>query len=104
MSEELIKSLRKALEDCTYSFDGREKMRTAMADFEVSISREAEQPVDDIMVKMSELMRGLEIPPQAIGNPPYFFYLVGKAVADQAKQAPNAQTITQSNNATREDL
>lgn len=44
------------------------------------------EAVDDPVYKLSELMRGLEIPPEAVaGNNPGFFYLIGKHIAEQAK-------------------
>ncbi len=38
--------------------------------------------------KLSELMRGLEIPPAAATFAPSGFYALGRAIADQAKEAP----------------
>lgn len=44
------------------------------------------EAVNDQVYKLSELMRGLEIPPEAVaGNNPGFFYLIGKHIAEQAK-------------------
>ena len=52
------------------------------------------QPVvDDSVLKLSELMRGLEIPPAAMTNPPNFFYVVGRAIADQAKTNATPQPV-----------
>lgn len=44
-------------------------------------------PDNDATLKLSELMRGLEIPPASAVNTPAFFYAVGKAIANQAKAA-----------------
>ena len=44
-----------------------------------------EPVVDDSVLKLAELMRGLEIPPAAVTNNPQSFYVVGRAIADQAK-------------------
>ena len=37
--------------------------------------------------ELCELMRGLEIPPSALSLGPRGLYLIGKAIADQAKEA-----------------
>lgn len=60
-------------------------------DFKALQSLEGEA-VDDQVYKLSELMRGLEIPPEAVaGNNPGFFYLIGKHIAEQAKAGAKPQ-------------
>lgn len=49
----------------------------------------AEQPSvpDNTALALSELMRGLEIPPSPLANDPHALYEIGKAIASQAKAA-----------------
>lgn len=48
MNNELIYNLRKNLDNCTFSFDGREKMRQAVAEFEAALSQQEAEPVEPI--------------------------------------------------------
>lgn len=45
--------------------------------------------VPDAVEKLSELMRGLEIPPLAAAHGPSWLYKIGVAIAEQAKRSAN---------------
>jgi hypothetical protein len=45
---------------------------------------------ENTAMQLSELIRGFEIPPSASELKPYQLYLIGKAIAEQAKEHPEA--------------
>ena len=54
---------------------------------------DAELESQPATVQLSELMRGLEISSGFLTMPPYIFYLTGKKIADQAKEATDAAIL-----------
>lgn len=57
--------------------------------------RVSELESQPVAVQLSELMRGLEIGAGMASMPPYIFYLLGKKVADQAKDATDSAILLQ---------
>ena len=54
-------------------------------------ARSADLESSDVVMCLSELMRGLGIPAASSCNKPGFLYAVGKAIADQAKAGADAE-------------
>lgn len=56
-------------------------------------ARVAELESQPAITQLSELMRGLEIGPGMAAMPPHIFYLLGKKIADQAKDATDSAIL-----------
>lgn len=50
-SSELIEKLKVSLEAATYSFDGRQTMRAAIAEYEAALSQQEAEPVEFVKVE-----------------------------------------------------
>lgn len=77
---------------CNGAFYSR-KARAAKKKLEQAEARCAELESQPATVQLSELMRGLEISSGFLTMPPYIFYLTGKKIADQAKEATDAAIL-----------
>jgi hypothetical protein len=69
----------------------------------IAMTNNAERKGFSCVEQLSELCRGLGIPPTAAIQPPSIFYAIGKAIADQARArasgVPNNEPPTDVNNA-----